>query len=116
MRYLSRKMIVAPVVGLVGIVLLLNSGGSRAIQAQPAGAADKPIEEHWKSKGYTYQEASSCKTCHTLPTGDTIGSPPFEVSLLTEYAIWKVHDKHAQAYAVLEGARGKKIASLLKTD
>lgn len=115
MRSLSRRVNAAILTALAGIGLLVYSTGTRSVQAQPA-AGDKPIEQVWVEAKLTYQDATSCKGCHTMATKDRIDRGAFEVSLLSEYAVWKVHDKHAQAYAVLEGARGKKIGELLKVN
>jgi hypothetical protein len=89
--------------------------------ASTAPAADKPKgdEDVWKEKGYKYQNSSACSQCHTVPTGNQLpkddpkGPQALNVVLMTEYSIWKTYDKHAQAYAVLEGPRGKTIGKLL---
>jgi Cytochrome c554 and c-prime len=36
-----------------------------------------------------------------------------EVALMTEYSIWKTHDKHAQAFALLSGPRATRMGKLL---
>jgi mono/diheme cytochrome c family protein len=85
-------------------------------------AADPPKggwDEAWKEKGYKYQNSSACSQCHTVPTGNQVpkddphGPQALNIVLMTEYSIWKTYDKHAQAYAVLEGPRGKMIGKLL---
>src|SRR5262249_16313684 len=63
---------------------------------------------------FYYQEAKDCKQCHTVPIADRKDS--LDLCMLTEYSIWKTHDKHAQAYAVLKGERGRKMAEVLKQD
>jgi mono/diheme cytochrome c family protein len=77
-------------------------------QAADAGKDGKP---DWSK--YRYENASSCSNCHTQPNANRIDQGALDLVLLTESAIWRTHDKHAQAYAVLEGERGKKIAALL---
>jgi hypothetical protein len=62
---------------------------------------------------FRYENASSCSNCHTQPTAARIEQEALELVLLAESAIWRTHDKHAQAYAVLEGPRGKRMAELL---
>jgi hypothetical protein len=85
-------------------------------------AADPPQkdwDEVWKQKGFKYQNSSACSQCHTVPTGNQLpkddphGPQALNIVLMTEYSIWKTYDKHAQAYAVLEGPRGKMIGKLL---
>jgi hypothetical protein len=59
-----------------------------------------------------YNGADECKACHTQQTNvDQTGSLTFVT--LTEYAIWKTLDKHAQAYAVLKTARSRRMGELL---
>ena len=61
-----------------------------------------------------YQSAGECANCHVRPTANRLEeSKAFDFVWLTEYAIWKTHDKHAQAYAVLLGKRGQDIGKLL---
>src|SRR4051812_23928831 len=89
----------------------------------PAGAGPRPDAElvkEWKGKDYKYQNAAACTRCHVQPTGNDIAKPDqpkapkaLNIVLLTEYAIWKTHDKHAQAYAVVEGPRGQQMGNLL---
>jgi hypothetical protein len=82
-----------------------------------AAAADSPpknaegTSQDW-SKFY-YQNSAECANCHTQPTQQRIEQGALDLVLLTEMAIWRTHDKHAQAYAVLEGERGKKMAEVL---
>ena len=62
-----------------------------------------------------YQSAAKCSECHALPKGNQLPSEDpaskelraWDVVLMTEYSIWKTHDKHAQAYAVLEAPVAK---------
>lgn len=72
-----------------------------------------------------YQDSMACVRCHAQPTANDIppeknrpaGRPyPFDFVWLTEYATWKTHDKHAQAFAVLKGKRGQEIGKLLGQD
>jgi hypothetical protein len=58
-----------------------------------------------------YDGATACKDCHTQPNAERSPSLPFVT--LTEYAIWKLEDKHAQAFAVLKTKRSERIGELL---
>src|SRR5579883_1654145 len=95
----------------VGILVAPWSEGPAGRAADPDAKAGQP---DWSK--HLYQEASQCSNCHTQPTNARIEQGALELVLLTESAIWRTHDKHAQAYAVLAGERGKKIGELLKAD
>src|SRR5262249_2278368 len=82
--------------------------------APVARAVVAQAEDPWKK--YLYQDSSACMTCHTRPTQADVGKGALNLVILTEYAIWRTHDKHAQAYAVLEGPRGKQMAKVLGMD
>jgi hypothetical protein len=86
-----------------------------AVALLPAGrAAARSYEsfagDEWKGK---YQSATECKKCHTRPSSADVLEQSGPFVLLTEYAIWKTHDKHAQAYAVLLGPRGQAMEKIL---
>src|SRR5262249_1964394 len=85
--------------------------GQAEIWAQAPG--QNANAEKWKGK---YQDASACMECHTKPTRLNQENKSLEFVLLTEYAIWKTYDKHAQAYVVLEGRRGQAMAKILNRD
>jgi hypothetical protein len=89
-------------------VAFTRVGGLAAADPVPAAKEGAP---DWSK--FRYQSASECSRCHTQPTNQSIEQDALELVLLTESAIWRTHDKHAQAYAVLEGPRGKKMAELL---
>jgi hypothetical protein len=59
----------------------------------------------------TYDGAVRCRDCHAKPAEATLRSATFV--LLTEYAVWKTEDKHAQAYAVLKNNRSENMGKLL---
>src|SRR5258708_1333859 len=83
----------------------LTQRAARAQQlSQPPGVSD------WKD--LIYIQSSECANCHSAPrnVGDLKST---EFVLLTESSIWRTFDKHAQAYAVLEGDRGKQIGKIL---
>lgn len=101
-RMLKRLSVAALVSGTVLAWLLAR--GTPARTAPPA-AADDP----WKD--IRYLGADTCKRCHSTPTTD---KPDFV--LLTEYTTWKTEDRHAIAYAVLEGKRGRRMGELLAGD
>jgi hypothetical protein len=95
----------------VGILVAPWSEGPTGRAADEGAKAGQP---DWSK--YLYQDASQCANCHTQPTNARIDQGALELVLLTESAIWRTHDKHAQAYAVVAGERGKKIGDLLKVD
>src|SRR5262245_8245159 len=70
--------------------------------------AASPHADAWKD--FQYQEASNCALCHAGPTAANRGLGALDLVVMAEYTIWKTHDKHAQAYAVLEGKRGQQMA------
>jgi hypothetical protein len=97
-----------------GLTLFCCAGAAWMLAAPSAFATPSQHEkeaEAWKGKGY--QEAAACARCHTAPAAADLRSGTLDLCLMTEYAIWKTHDKHAQAYAVLEGPRGQEIGRLL---
>jgi hypothetical protein len=98
---MSRKLF-----AIAALALVLPA--ARTVAREP----DPFTGEKWVGK---YQSAAECFNCHTQPTGQDLRSS-LDFVLLTEYAIWKTHDKHAQAYAVLKGPRGKAMAKLLGQD
>jgi hypothetical protein len=59
----------------------------------------------------------TCSDCHTQPRrGQVRAGESCDFVLLTEYAVWKLYDKHSQAYAALVGERGRRMADLLHQD
>jgi hypothetical protein len=93
-----------------------EAGGAKA-------KGEREMAKEWQEKGYKYQNAAACSRCHVQPTGNDIPKPDqpkaqkaLNLVLLTEYSIWKTHDKHAQAYAVLEGPRGRQMGEMLGID
>jgi hypothetical protein len=87
--------------GAAAGALLLALGGRAAGQRPGRPPAQFP-----------YNGAEECKACHTqLTSGDQTGALTFVT--LTEYAIWKTLDKHAQAYAVLKTERSQQMAKFL---
>ena len=102
--------------GVVAVAVAAGVGlfANRAAKAQPV--SQPPTVEAWKD--LTYTPSSKCASCHALPlpeyrakAGKKTAATDFV--LLTESSIWRAYDKHAQAYAVLEGDRGKLIGRLL---
>jgi hypothetical protein len=90
--------------GCLALACLLGPG-----LGAPARAADPPLPEEKDWQNFKYQKSSDCTRCHVSPgANDT-----FDVALLIEYPIWKIYDKHAVAYAVLEGPRGQDIGKAL---
>jgi hypothetical protein len=110
-------------VGVISFAALIcctgNVRGSKTV-AQAHVRQHVSEQEAWKN--LQYQEAVACTKCHVQPGGNDLPDPEkkkarsLDVVLLTEYAIWKTHDKHAQAFAVLKGPRGQAMADRLKQD
>lgn len=101
----------AMLTGLLATLVWLNTG---AVQAQPAGQGltpESPNATAWKD--FQYQESGNCALCHAGPNAINKGAGALDLVLMAEYSIWKTHDKHAQAYAVLEGTRGQQMEKIL---
>src|SRR4051794_39812012 len=98
--------------GVAGALAWFVLPSTRA-QAQELTAVS-PNAEAWKD--FQYQDAASCSLCHAGPTAANKGQGSLNLVVMAEYAVWKTHDKHAQAYAVLEGKRGQQIAKILGID
>jgi hypothetical protein len=79
-----------------------------SLDARPA-RAQHPEKDAAAWKGLKYEPAAECRNCHNTPRPEDKA----ELVLQTEYPIWKTQDKHAQAYAVLEGPRGKRMGEIL---
>src|SRR5262245_54635293 len=112
MSVTRRKLFAAVVTTLVVGLGFFVLGGRPAKADLPLTQTSVSTAGDWKD--FHYQEAKECKKCHTRPTGEY--RPSLDLVMLTEYSIWKTHDKHAQAYAVLKGERGRKISELLTGD
>src|SRR6266478_4285660 len=95
---------------VVGMYAGLCSTPSRARATDLAKEDDA-----WSAADKKYQLATMCKTCHARPTADDVAKS-LDFVLMTEYSIWKTHDKHAQAYVLLEGAQGALIGRNLGQD
>lgn len=88
----------------------------------PTNSSAQEKKEVWAD--LKYQSAAKCGECHALPRGNQLPSDDpsskelraWDVVLMTEYSIWKTHDKHAQSYAVLLGPRGKRMGEILGQD
>jgi hypothetical protein len=111
---MSRKRCAVGAVWVTVLVWCLSYGRNRV----NAGPVESQFEgSEWKGK---YQEAVECRRCHTQPTKEDLQrtKPDLKDSsldfvLLTEYSIWKTHDKHAQAYAILLGGRSQDMGKAL---
>lgn len=110
----SKRVFAAGALALTGVaiaaVLLVN----RPAAAQPPTQSPATAADAWKN--LLYFDSGSCTECHAVPTPAKIAARAGEFVLLTESSIWRAYDKHAQAYAVLEGARGKMIGKVLYND
>jgi hypothetical protein len=100
----------------LGAVLLAVVIACLADLGRKPAAAQAPREKDHPWANLTYQESTECSQCHTVPTKPRQEKGSLDFVLLTEYAIWRTHDKHAQAYAVLEGKRGQKMGELLEVN
>ncbi len=104
--------------GTAVVGFLLASLTPQRVAAQPVPREMAKEADAWKA--FKYQNAVTCARCHTKPGGNDVAAPgmlrPLDVVLMTEYSIWKTHDKHAQAYAVLLGPRGQRMGQLLGQD
>lgn len=82
--------------------------------------APDPVElaraQMWKEKGHHYQESGNCKACHSSPIAQRVQDGAFDITLLTEYSVWRTRDKHSTAYATLLSENGKRIAEKLGKD
>jgi len=97
-------------VGVVALAIVAGAGflAQRAARAQPL--SEPPGVDAWKD--LVYVSSTECASCHSAPQNvNQLKSTEFV--LLTESSIWRAYDKHAQAYAVLEGERGKQIGKVL---
>jgi hypothetical protein len=85
------------------------------VHAQPVDKKASYADKWKEQKDVFYQQAKDCKQCHTVPLPDTTDAQ-LDFVVLAEYSIWKTQDKHAQAYAVLEGDRGQAIGKIIGKD
>jgi hypothetical protein len=92
------------VLGMGGLAVLASCLGGMSV-AQPKKAADP---KDWK-----YLGAGQCMQCHTEGPR---GNRNEQFALMTEYATWRIQDKHSLAFLVLKGPRGTRVGELLKTD
>lgn len=98
----------------VGLAWRFLTGTPAAAQMKdqpPLTETVKSTEKDWD--GFGYQKAASCMECHSKPSAARKESGALDFVLMIESGIWRTHDKHAQAFAVLEGPRGMKMAELL---
>src|SRR5262245_9434562 len=109
----SRKLFAAGAALLAAVAAGVVTLSSRPAQANPELTQSVPATaKAWEK--FFYQEASACSQCHSVPNAQNRGS--LDLCMFSEWSVWKTHDKHAQAYAVLKGERGRKIGELLKQD
>ena len=96
-----------------GMLLSLAAPAHAFGQAAQQPAAAAPLTRaQIMSKG-TFENPTDCQECHTQVTQNRIERNALDFVLLTEYATWKTQDKHAQAYAVLLGSRGRQMQEIL---
>ena len=100
MSFRWSPILLASAAAAFAVLLCVCSSAARATDL-------KKQEEAWAATGLRYEDALSCKLCHTRPIADF--DQALDFVLLAEYSIWKTHDKHAQAFAVLVGPQGDLI-------
>lgn len=110
---LRMKVLTAGALVPAALACVLLAAGNRTA-AEPFDL--KKQEDKWAAKNMAYQEAALCMNCHAQPNNQGVLDNSLDFVLMTEYSIWKTFDKHAQAYAVLEGPQGQAMAKILKTD
>ncbi|MBL8796847.1 MAG: hypothetical protein JNM56_23300 [Planctomycetia bacterium] len=79
--------------------------------AEPAHGQAKDGGDPWKTAKFL--GAGACMKCHASgPSGNDTD----DLVLLTEFATWRMLDRHSLAYLALESPRGKQIGEALKLD
>jgi len=63
-----------------------------------------------------YFGVSTCNKCHADSEDGKPGKWATDFVLMNEFTTWRTKDKHALAFAVLEGPRGQQIGKLLEID
>lgn len=110
-RWPTSIMVVGFALALAAFVFLLE-GSPRAAAVQGKKDPDLTTAK--------FVGASKCAFCHAQeePKKGALKNGPWPADLvkMSEFRIWRGSDKHALAYAVLEGPRGKQMAGLLKYD
>jgi hypothetical protein len=93
----------ACLVGCAALTWCLPGSGPFA-EAQPEKGKEEP-----KVEGYGfYLGAAQCSACHTRPVG-----AKDDFVKLREFRVWRLEDKHSQAYSVLKSPRGRRMGELL---
>ncbi len=116
-KLVSSKKIFAAGVLALAVAAVIGLSLTRSLRADPKlTQSQTAAAEHWKD--FFYAPSQDCMECHAAPTVArfTDPDPSIEFCLFTESAIWRAFDKHAQAYAVLEGERGKLMSKVLYND
>jgi hypothetical protein len=102
------------VVGAIGSTLtavLICCGYGMADERAPATQLPRALDDLPQG---IYDGAVSCQQCHTHPRqGEVREGEACDFVLLTEFPIWRFHDKHSLAYVALLGSRGKQMGKLL---
>jgi hypothetical protein len=101
LRFFHRRL-VGGVLGMSLLGLLLGHGVRESL------AADEEKKDLTKAKFYG---VGTCKDCHREKRDRNT-----DLVKLTEYETWRTQDRHAVAYAVLEGPRGRRMGELLGTN
>jgi Cytochrome c554 and c-prime len=98
--------------GALGVGVWLSQVANAAPPDFPLSESSVNLHDTDWQKFY-YAASSECSNCHVAPNAQRIQNGATDFVLLTESAIWRAFDKHAQAYAVLKGERGKQIGQIL---
>lgn len=94
-----------PAGAIAATLLAVGLGGTEAVHGQAKDG------DPWKTAKYL--GAGACMKCHA--SGPS-GNDTEDLVLLTEFATWRMLDRHSLAYFALEGPRGKQIGEALKLD
>jgi hypothetical protein len=92
---------------VAGLVAAVSMSLPESAPARAGGAEASPAFARAEAK---YYGSDSCRVCHLKPDHVAFPDP---LCQLTEYTTWQEHDKHSQAYAVLEQERAQQMGRLL---
>ena len=92
-------------IGVGAILVCIGMCLNTASTSQPPEGRKPDLS---RAKFYGVAE---CKDCHVPEF-----TPDHDQVLLNEYPTWKTRDRHALAYAVLEGPRGQRMSELLQAE
>ena len=97
--------------GMLATGLLLGAAASFFWYGKIAAQDKKPDLTEAK-----YYGVSTCNKCHADAVDGKPGKFATDFVLMNEFTTWRTKDKHALAYLVLEGPRGRQIGKILNID